>query len=188
MTLSLKRKLIALAILPLAIVILISKLTDYKERSGTSNWKSTTGIVLFSGVEESTVHLKNRQNSFSPRTRTNYLQRIEYSYRVNAVDYTSKNFNLTPESTNSKSAFFDGSRRSFSNREQAQKAASAHKTGSAVTVYYNPQKPEIAALQKTDMSLSSVFFALLFLAFALLLVLIAFDFIDPRNLPWRKKS
>ncbi len=187
MTLSLKRKLVAIVILPLAIAIVISSVTKYLDRVNTSDWKSVKGIVLFSGVQERTIYRKHRQSTFSPRSDMVYLQRIEYSYRVDGIDYTSKNFNLNPSSGGGLSVF-DGTSRPFKNKDDAQKSASVYKIGTAVTVFYNPEKPKIASLSQKNASFFPIIFAIGFLGFAILLTLIAFDVIKPENLPWRKNS
>ncbi len=185
MTLSLKRKLIALVILPLAIAVVISSINKYLDRINTSEWKSVNGIVVFSGVEERTITRKHRQNTFSARKDLVYLHRIEYSYRVDGVDYTSKNFNLNPFSGCSLSVF-DGTSRPFKNKDDARKAALSHKVGTAVTVYYNPDKPEIASISQKRASFFPIIAAIGFLSFAILITLIAYGYIIPENLPWRK--
>lgn len=187
MTLEIKRKLVALILLPLAIVILVKSFNNYLDRIGTSGWENTTGIVLFSGVEERTIYNKHRTSTFSPRSTPIYLQRIEYTYRVDGIDYTSKNFNLNPSPGGARS-ILDGTSRQFKNKDDARKAASAYKIGTAVKVYYNPQKPKIASISKSNASVLPLLAAFGFLGFAILLMLIAFAYIDPKNLPWRKNS
>ncbi len=187
MSLVLKRKLIAIVILPLAIAVVISSINKYLDRINTGGWQSVKGIVLFSGVQEHTIYRKHRQSTFSPRSDLVYLQRIEYSYRVNGVDYTSKNFNLNIISGRGRS-ISDGTSRTFKNKADARKAALVYKVGTAVTVFYNPNKPEIASISQKNASFFPTIFAIAFLGFAILLTLIAFDVIKPENLPWRKNS
>ncbi len=184
---NLKKKLIAIAVFILAIAVLISSINKYLDRSNTSSWKSATGIVLYSGVEERTIYRKQRQNTFSPRSDNVYLQRIEYAYQADGVDYTSKNFNLNPNSGGSLS-YLDGTSRPFKTKQRAREEANKYKKGSAIQVYYNPDKPNIATLRQKNASLIPLLFSFGFLGFGVLAVLIAFEQINPENLPWRKKS
>ena len=65
---------------------------------------------------------------------------------------------------------------------------SAYKKGTAVDVYYNPNNPEIASLSQSNASFMPVLFAVGFLGFAVLTLLIAFEKIQLEKIPRRKDT
>ena len=183
MNLKTKRLLIASALIIIAPLALYSSISKYVQRSGVGNWPHVKGVVTFSGVAEQTRYNKNSNSTFSTKTSKRYVQRIKYTYLVNNSQYIGKNFNL-----NDSRSLFDGTGRIFSAKETAQQEAQKFSKGTAVDVYYNPDNPEIASLSHSNASFMPILFAVGFLGFAILTLLIALEKIQPENLPWRKNT
>ena len=187
MKLKTKRLLIATILMIIAPLALYSTVNKYLQRTGVGNWPHIKGIVLFSGVEQQKRYNKMKTSTFNSRYSMRYVQRINYSYVVNGSDYTGKNFDING-SKNGSRAFFDGAGRVFTDKEKAREAALKYKKGTAVDVYYNPNNPEIASLSQSNASFLPILFAVGFLGFAVLTLLIALEKVQPEKLPWRKST
>jgi len=162
---------------------LYSSISKYVQHSGVKNWPHVRGTVIFSGVAEQTHYNRKRNSTFSPRTSKRYVQRIKYTYLVNNSQYVGINFNL-----NDSRSLFNGTSRTFSNKETAQQAARRFSKGTSVDVYYSPDNPEIASLSHSNASILPIIAAVGFLGFSILALLIALEKINPANLPWRKNA
>ena len=88
----------------------------------TNNWTSTQGVILDSRVQT------------SPNGKTLFWPNIRYSYKVNGSAYVSNQFAITDVKSYSPN--------------RAQEIISQLPAGTKVTVYYNPQAPSEAILQK----------------------------------------
>jgi hypothetical protein len=185
MKLKTKRIIIAIILMLIAPMALISTVHKYTTPSGVANWPHSTGIVLFSGVEEQKAYIKNKNSIINGKGYERYYtHRINYSYRINGTDFESGNFTLNDKNVSSR-ALLDGTGMRYYDKEAARKQAIKYRIGTAVDVYYNPDKPHIATLNQSNASLMPIFSALGFLAFAVLAMLIALEKIKPKNLPWR---
>lgn len=112
----------------------------YKKSLNRNNWPSTNGEVLSSGIRAS-------------QSGGSYFPEIRYRYNVNSVEYESKVVRL------SESVLTGSSKRLAENR------VNKYPQGQVVTVYYDPEDPDISALE-TEMSFSGlIFYAVLALGF-----------------------
>jgi len=93
-------------------------------------WPATSGTMLISEINESVSRDENGDTS------TAYYPNVVYTYQVSGQTYTCKQV-----------AF--GGAVGRSNPAQVQPFVAKYPVGAVVTVYYNPNKPEEAVLEKT---------------------------------------
>ncbi len=106
-----------------AIGLIVFGLFTMRERSRSRGWAATPGTIVSSTVTR-----------FTGRTGTTYRPMVMYSYSVGAVRYSSNRLSFRSIVT--------------SDHDAALKAAAAYKPGSAVEVFYDPQDPEQAVLDR----------------------------------------
>jgi hypothetical protein len=94
------------------------------------NWATTQGDVMEATVET------YQYSSSEGGTSTGHRPRIIYSYRINGRDYVGDRFNFGSEVHSSIRSFAEGTVKKYP-------------TGSKVTVFYNPQNPGDAALERS---------------------------------------
>lgn len=94
------------------------------------NWSETKGEVMEAMVE------KHRASTSDGGKMTAYRPRIIYSYRINGRDYVGERLNFGTEVQSSIKTFADDKVKQFA-------------TGTQVTVFYDPQNPNEAALEKS---------------------------------------
>jgi hypothetical protein len=110
------------------IVLIIKAVRDRKKAEASAVWPSTAGTVTESTIEETYTRDEDghRETHFKPVVR--------YTYQVVGSSYTGNQI-----------AFGGGS---SSNYKSAQQTIAAYPVGAQVTVYYNPEKPEEAVLER----------------------------------------
>jgi hypothetical protein len=111
-------------------ILLILFSRKSKKKAGASqNWASIPGMIYVSKVSESA------STDDDGHTRIAYYPHIEYSYSINGQTYTSKQI-----------AF--GGVQGFNNPVQAQTIVGKYKINSPVQVFFNPQNPAEAVLER----------------------------------------
>ncbi len=98
-----------------------------KQAEQSQNWLSTVGRVVDSRVTFGATDTDDLDQ--------NYVALIEYEYAVGGITYRSK-----------QTAF--GPRRAFNRRRQAEAEAARYPAGMTVTVFYNPENPQEAVLER----------------------------------------
>lgn len=111
-------------------ILLILFSRKSKKKTGASqNWPGIPGMVYVSEVRESA------STDDDGHTRIAYYPHIEYSYSIIGQTYTSKQI-----------AF--GGVQGFNNPGQAQTTVGKYKVNSPVQVFYNPENPAEAVLER----------------------------------------
>lgn len=121
----------ALTTIPFVVVALFLARWSMKQKArvnASQNWPSTTGRILFSSVEQRRT--SNARGGYS----TSYYPVVRYDYTVNGQQYQGGTINFGQVGLGSYNAV-------------AQKAAQ-YPVGSMVQVYYNPENPADAVLDR----------------------------------------
>jgi hypothetical protein len=101
-----------------------------KKKAGASQlWPGAPGTVTVSEVRQSSSTDDDGHITFS------YYPRVEYTYTAAGQSYTSKQV-----------AF--GGERGYGSPDRARQDLAKYPAGSAVTAYYNPEKPSEAVLER----------------------------------------
>ena len=111
-------------------VFLIYRTQQSKKKAQVSqSWPSTPGQITDSHVSRS------QSTDSDGDTTTSYAARVAYTYQVGGETYSGHNiaFGFSP---------------SYSSEAKAQADAARYPVGSQVPVYYNPDKPSDAVLQR----------------------------------------
>lgn len=114
----------------IGITSIISGIKNKRKASQSQNWQRAKGIITNAFVQES------RSVDDEGDTTYTYTPSVEYQYQVGPYTYTSTRI-----------AF--GSNKSYNNRRNASKALEMFPIRSGVIVYYNPNDPNEATLQRT---------------------------------------
>ena len=107
-------------------LVLLFFIASYRLSRKAAGWPMVRGTVLSSGSER----VQKRQNG---RTQTYYVPVVEYGYRVNDVDYVSRQIKLGVVLS--------------ADQAYATKVAARYPQGSGVDVHYDPANPGYAALE-----------------------------------------
>jgi hypothetical protein len=107
------------------LLVLLFFLASWRRSRVAANWPMVRGTVLKSGWEKVSSDSDSKTRSYAPA--------VEYRYRVNNVDYTSRQIKL-------------GATLSAS-QAYAEKVAGRYPKGSAIDVHYDPANPSVAALE-----------------------------------------
>lgn len=108
------------------ILVLLFFVASWRTSRKAAGWPMVRGTVLSSGWEKI-------EKRVSGRTQTTYAPTVEYGYRVNDVDYVSRQIKLGVVVSSSQA--------------YAEKVAGRYPKGSAVDVHYDPANPCAAALE-----------------------------------------
>jgi hypothetical protein len=132
----------------IAILGIVSFVRARQLARASTRWPSVSGTVTTSSVIEEVIE---DDTSTIRRKIHRYHADLRYAYRVNARDYvgTSAGFGWTAV---------------YGARDQAETAASHHKPGEPVTVYYDPDQPGTAVLEPDNRqgSLAPLLFSAIF--------------------------
>lgn len=118
-----------LAALGAGVALLVSSERSKKKAGLSQNWPAVPGIVIVSEVRES--HSTDEDG----HTSTSYYPHVEYSYTANGISYTGKQISF-------------GGVLGRSNPSAAQDVVARYPLNAPVTVYYNPEKPSEAVLER----------------------------------------
>ena len=149
---------LALLFIAIGVVLIILHRRNIRKAEQSMSWLETTGTINESKVVQgSNVLMSNDEDGESTPV---FFPEISYTYRVAGLEYTSKR--LT----------FSGVK-SFSKRENAEKAASLYPVGTQMPIYYDPKNPKEALVDRTAKK-SNIFltFGILFIILGLATVLI----------------
>ncbi|MDD5466249.1 MAG: DUF3592 domain-containing protein [Anaerolineales bacterium] len=100
-----------------------------KKAEASQGWPATTGQITQAQVSRST------HTDSDGDTSTSYTPHVEYSYRVAEQEFTGKNITF-------------GLTQSFSQPAKAQAVLARYPVGSQVSVYYDPNQPGDAVLER----------------------------------------
>lgn len=114
--------------LGMGVLVLLFFLASWRLARRAADWPRVRGIVLSSGTEKV-------EKSGKGRSRTLYVPAVEYSYRVNDVDYVSRQ--MRPGVV------------VFASEASATKVAARYPKGGNVEVRYEPTNPANAALENS---------------------------------------
>ncbi len=112
-----------------SIALLLYSQNSKKKAGASQQWPSADGSITVSEVRESVSRDEDGDTSIS------YYPHVEYSYTVAGQTYTSKQV-----------AF--GGVKGFNDHARAQADLAKYPFGTRVQVYYNPQKPGEAVLER----------------------------------------
>jgi len=138
-------------------VYVMTMILTKRSFQGTANWPKTTGEVLRAFVY--------RHERRTPKeTSITYTPVVEYAYTVGAQRYTSQKRDFSPYYL-----------ASYDEERKAAVVAAATPKGSAVTVRYNPNVPEQAALkvQKPTAHNTVLLFGVTHIVIGVLMVVLA---------------
>jgi hypothetical protein len=139
--------LIAVPIILIALVVLFFALRGRRKVRASMNWNETIGTVLFSEVEE------RRSYSSESGTTISYYPKIVYEYQVMGQRYQSQRFNLGEVG--------------IGNYNKVAAKTAQYPQGGQVPVYYNPDNPQEAVLERAAPS-SNVLLIVVVVIFAML--------------------
>jgi hypothetical protein len=108
------------------LLVLLFFIASWRRSRQAADWPVVRGTVVSSGFEK----VKSTEDG---RTSTSYTPAVEYSYRVNNVDYTSRQIKLGATVSASQA--------------YAEKVAGRYPKGGPVDVHYDPANPSVAALE-----------------------------------------
>ncbi len=107
------------------LLVLLFFLAARRRSRVATNWPMVRGTVLKSGWEKVSSDSDSKTSSYAPA--------VEYRYRVNNVDYTSRQIKLGMTVSGSQAA--------------AEKVAGRYPKGGTIDVHYDPANPSVAALE-----------------------------------------
>ncbi len=107
------------------LLVLLFFLAARRRSRVATNWPMVRGTVLKSGWEKVSSDSDSKSSSYAPA--------VEYRYRVNNVDYTSRQIKLGMTVSGSQAA--------------AEKVAGRYPKGGTIDVHYDPANPSVAALE-----------------------------------------
>jgi len=128
-------------------------LRERRKFQESQHWAATEGKV-----EEAFVHRSERVDEDTGRVSVTFYPRVRYSYVVNGEEYIGTHI-----------AF--GGQQGYSRPAQAEAVLARYPEGGRVTVYYNPDNPREAVLERR-MSTPWVLLAVGFFFFALALCVV----------------
>jgi hypothetical protein len=111
------------------VALLVSSEKSKKKAGASQGWPAVPGTIMVSEVRES------RSTDEDGHTSIAYYPRVEYSYTVNGAAFTGKQISF-------------GGTLGNSNPSMAQGVIARYPANSPVTVYYNPEKPGDAVLER----------------------------------------
>src|ERR1043165_3544251 len=120
--------LVAIPFAVIAIFFFVGAMRSRRQVSESQNWPTTNGKVIFSTVE--TSHSHNHGH-----TTTAYYPKVTYEYTINGQRYQSTHMNF-------------GSAIGTSNYNSVLQKAATYPINRVVQVYYNPDDPSQAVLEK----------------------------------------
>ena len=118
-----------LILLALGIYLVVFSLRSKKKAEESQNWPSTSGAVTLAEVKRSVNRDEDGNESYA------YYPKVEYTYQVGGETYTGKRL-----------AF--GGVLAQKNPDSVQKTLERFPLGGPVTVYYDPEKPTDAVLER----------------------------------------
>lgn len=105
------------------LAILYAMVSTYKKSAAAKQWPFTMGIVLSSAVEKHRYRRRDVNHAI-----------VRYSYRVGERTYQNAKVSLGPPASG----------------REAKKVVARYPVGAQVMVFYNPQDPTEAVLEKKD--------------------------------------
>lgn len=112
----------------MGVLVLLFFVASWRVSRRAADWPRVRGIILSSGSEKV-------EKSSKGRSRTLYVPAVEYGYRVNDVDYVSRQ--IRPGVV------------VFANEDYAKKIAARYSPGSSIDVRYDSTNPANAALENS---------------------------------------
>lgn len=112
----------------LGIILIVMSVINRKRASASQSWMGAQGKVTESFVHEST------STDSDGHTSTDYKPKVHYIYSVNGREYECNRINFGGGSTS---------------RAKAQSVIAQYPIESSVIVYYDPQNPKQAVLERT---------------------------------------
>jgi len=146
--------LVALVLFAVAFAVGLAGLTLYRDVQTIRQWPSTEGVILSGEVTQHRV----RQFTARGRPRTDeyhYSSRIAYTYTVDGEEYVSSQISIAKK--------FDRFLATFSGTADAGYEGTwlaRYPVGKKVPVYYDPDDPANALLERDEAWLAYLFFAL----------------------------
>jgi hypothetical protein len=149
---------LALLFITIGVVLINLHRRNKRKAEESMSWLETIGTVNESKVMQgSNVFMSDDEDGQSSPV---FFPEISYTYQVAGLDYTSKRLTFAGV-------------KSFSKRENAEKAASLYPVGAQLPVYYDPKNPKEAVLDRTAKRSNMILtFGILFIITGLATVLI----------------
>ncbi len=113
--------------------LLFTYFQQRRKAGESAGWPATQGKIVLSTVKASTT--RHSTDSGMWVERTSYFPKVQYEYSVMGKTYTGGRI-----------AF--GASKGFSSRAGAEKVLERYPVGATVTVYYNPDNPADAVLER----------------------------------------
>jgi hypothetical protein len=110
-------------------VLVFLAMRSKKKSEASQTWPSTSGTVMVSEIRESS------STDDDGYTRTYYHPKVEYGYEVAGQAFTGKNISF-------------GGQVGYGSPSQVNPVLAKYPLGANVTVYYNPEKPSEAVLER----------------------------------------
>lgn len=122
--------LVATIPLLVALTLLFVSVRNWRRYSSSKHWLSTKGLITGSSLQVS----YDNDGPGIRNSRASYTPRVEYEYFVQGAKYSSKRFAFGPGAAGS--------------RSRALEMLNEYRSQAEVTVFYHPDKPQLACLQR----------------------------------------
>jgi len=152
---SLMSGIIAIPLVAIAAVFIVLALRAGRKASVSKNWPATTGTVIASGIEP------RRSHSGSGGTSTSYYPVVQYQYTVEGRTYMSNRFTF-------------GNQVGYGWTNMAQNQVNNYPPGATVAVFYDPNDPAVAVLERTAGTSTKIYWFIAILMLVILAVSVAF--------------
>ena len=121
--------LFALALGGIGVVLIVQYLRNKQKAQASTTWPSVEGRISGHRVRVDEV-------GDDDSNRVSYVPEVHFEYSVGGIPHQGKRISF-------------GSEPSFSSRKKAEEFLGSYPVESAVSVYYNPEKPQEAVLSQT---------------------------------------
>jgi len=147
--------LVAAPFVVIALIFIVLALRNSRKASASRNWPATTGKIIASGIEP------RRSHSSSGGYSTSYYPVVQYQYQVEGRTYLSNRITF-------------GGEVGYGWTNMAQKQVDHYPPGANVAVFYDPNDPAVAVLERTAGTSSKIFSLIAIIILVILGVTVAF--------------
>jgi hypothetical protein len=146
---------VAIPFVIIALVFIFLALRNSRKASASRSWPTTAGKVIASGIEP------RRSRSGTSGYSTSYYPVVQYQYQVEGRTYMSNRITF-------------GNEVGYGWTNMAQKQVDNYPPGSNVAVFYDPNDPAVAVLERTAGASSKIYWVIAIIILVILGVTMAF--------------
>jgi hypothetical protein len=146
---------VAIPLVIVALVFIYLALRGSRQAGVSKNWPATTGKIIASGIEP------RRSHSGSGGTSTTYVPVVQYQYMIDGRTYMGNRITF-------------GNQVGYGWTNMAQKQVDQYPPGANVAVFYDPNDPGMAVLERTGGASTKIYWGIAILMLVILAVSVAF--------------